>query len=167
MMKMLFASAAIVLFAAPSVAQLAPPQQIEILETSALQIASGDLLHDFVVELADDRNEIQRGLMDRTEMAPDAGMLFDFGEPRRASMWMKNTLLPLDMLFIDEDGTILAIAKDTEPMSTRVIDPGFRIKSVLELNAGRSDALGIVPGDKVLHPIFGNTGPTESDPATP
>ena len=167
MMKKFLSAITAVALGLPCSAQVEQPQQIDMLETSTLQISSGDLVHSFTVELANDRDEIQRGLMDRTEMPQDAGMLFDFGEPRRASMWMKNTLLPLDMLFIDADGTILAIAKDTEPMSTRVIDPGFRIKSVLELNAGTSDALGIVPGDTVLHPIFGNAGSAEPEPATP
>ncbi len=128
------------------------------LETGPLKIVSGGAVHDFTVELADDPEEVQTGLMNRESMAPDAGMIFDFGEPREANMWMKNTLIPLDMLFLDTDGTILAIARDAVPGSLRRINPGVPVKGVLELNGGQAEELGIEPGDVVQHEIFGNLG---------
>ena len=73
------------------------------------------------------------------------------------SFWMKNTLIPLDMLFMDPNGKIIAIARETVPGSLRTISPGVPVKSVLELNGGRAAELGIEPGDEVVHPIFGNT----------
>jgi len=126
------------------------------LETSPLVIDTGDSVHRFTVELADDADEIRTGMMNRTEMAPNAGMLFDFGQPREASMWMKNTLIPLDMLFVAPDGKVIAIARNAVPGSLRTISPGVPVKAVLELNGGRCEALGIEPGDIVQHAIFGN-----------
>lgn len=128
------------------------------LETGPLEIDTGDSVHKFTVELANDAEEIRTGLMDRATMAPNAGMLFDFGQPREASMWMKNTLIPLDMLFIAPDGKILAIARNAVPGSLRTIGPGVPVKAVLELNGGRSEALGIEPGDMVRHEVLGNLG---------
>ena len=125
-------------------------------ETGPLSIQSGDEVHTFTVELANDPEEITTGLMDRTELAADAGMLFDFGQPREANMWMKNTLISLDMLFLDTDGEVLAIARDTVPGSLRRINPGVPVKGVLELAGGRAAELGIEPGDVVQHEIFGN-----------
>ncbi len=127
----------------------------QTLETSSLSIESDDGAHAFTVELADEPNEISYGLMNRESMAPDAGMLFDFGNPREPAMWMKNTLIPLDMLFITSDGTIQMIARNTVPGSLRTISPGMPVKGVLELNGGRAAELGIEPGDVVKHPVFG------------
>jgi uncharacterized protein len=134
------------------------PAAFAQLESGPLAIDTGDSVHRFTVELADDPDEIRTGLMNRAEMAPNAGMLFDFGQPREASMWMKNTLIPLDMLFIAPDGKVLAIARNTVPGSLRTISPGVPVKAVLELNGGRCEALGIEPGDTVEHPLFGNLG---------
>lgn len=125
-------------------------------EMAPLVIETDEGDHAFMVELADEPSEISRGLMERTEMAPDAGMIFDFGQPREANMWMKNTLLPLDMLFLESDGNIIAIARNTVPGSLRQINPGVPVKGVLELNAGRTEELGIEPGDTVRHAMFGN-----------
>ena len=97
-------------------------------------------------------------MMNRESMASNAGMLFDFGQPRQASMWMKDTLIPLDMLFIAPDGKVLAIARNAVPGSLRTIGPGVPVKAVLELNGGRSEALGIEPGDTVRHEVLGNLG---------
>lgn len=125
-------------------------------ETSPLSIVTDEGTHAFEVELADDPDEIRTGLMNRQSMAPDAGMIFDFGAPREAGMWMKNTLIPLDMLFMTADGKIIAIARNTVPGSLRNISPGVPVKGVLELNGGRTAELGIEPGDTVRHTIFGN-----------
>lgn len=132
------------------------PAAFAQLETGPLSIQSGDEVHAFTVELANDPEEITTGLMERTELAPDAGMLFDFGVPREANMWMKNTLISLDMLFLDSDGKVLAIARETVPGSLRRINPGVPVKGVLELAGGRADELGIEPGDVVQHEVFGN-----------
>ena len=137
---------------------LAAPIALAELETGPLSIDSGDGTHAFTVELANDPEEITTGLMNRESMAPDAGMLFDFGQPREAAMWMKNTLIPLDMLFIDPTGKVIAIARNAVPGSLRTISPGVPVKAVLELNGGRAAELGIEPGDEVHHPIFNNAG---------
>jgi len=130
------------------------------LEEQPLSIETADGTISLTVELADETEEIRIGLMNRESMPEDQGMLFDFGQPREANMWMKNTIIPLDMLFMDSDGTVLAIARDAEPKSERRINPGFPVKGVLELNAGASERLGIAPGDIVIHPIFGNAPET-------
>jgi uncharacterized membrane protein (UPF0127 family) len=118
--------------------------------TERLTIRKADgTVHAFTVELAISADQRAQGLMNRREMADDHGMLFDFGLSRRAAMWMKNTYLPLDMLFIRKDGTIARIAADTEPQSEAIIDSREPVHFVLELNAGASSRLGIAAGDKV------------------
>ena len=134
------------------------PAAFAQLETGPLTIMSGETEHSFTVELANDPEEVQTGLMNREELAENAGMLFDFGQPREANMWMKNTLISLDMLFIDPDGKVLAIARETVPGSLRRIKPGVPVKGVLELAGGRAAELGIEPGDTVHHDVFGNMG---------
>ncbi|MEO1100218.1 MAG: DUF192 domain-containing protein [Pseudomonadota bacterium] len=123
-------------------------------ETEIVVVQSGDAAHEFVVELADEPDEITTGFMFRETLEPDAGMLFDFGTPREANMWMRNVTLPLDMLFIGEDGIVVAIARNAVPGSERRINPGVPVKGVLELNGGRAAELGIEPGATVDHPIF-------------
>ncbi|RWX75633.1 DUF192 domain-containing protein [Neorhizobium lilium] len=121
-----------------------------------LEIKSGDKTHKFTVELALDDEQRMQGLMFRKEMAPDAGMLFDFGDTRRVQMWMENTILPLDMVFIEKDGTISSVHADAVPYSRDIIDSKTPVHFVLELNAGRAKALGIKPGDKVVSKQIGN-----------
>ena len=128
------------------------------LETGNLTIDTGEQTHAFSIEIADEPEEISFGLMERESLDPDAGMLFDFGNPREPSMWMKNTLIPLDMLFVSSDGTIQMIARNTVPGSLRTISPGMPVKGVLEINGGRAAELGIEPGDTVNHAIFGTDG---------
>ena len=106
--------------------------------------------HPFSVELALDDARRAHGLMFRKEMPADHGMLFDFGAPRRVSMWMENTFLPLDMLFIQSDGTVSHIRENAVPHSRDIIDSRGPVKYVLELNAGRVRALGLRIGDKVI-----------------
>ncbi|MEM5517440.1 DUF192 domain-containing protein [Henriciella sp. AS95] len=126
----------------------------QTLETGELTVDTGEEAHAFSIEIADEPDEISFGLMERESLGPDAGMLFDFGNPREPAMWMKNTLIPLDMLFISSDGTIQMIARNTVPGSLRTISPGVPVKGVLEINGGRAAELGIEPGDKISHPIF-------------
>ena len=95
-----------------------------------------------------------KGLMYRNYMPADRGMLFDFAASEPVAMWMQNTYMSLDMLFIRADGTIARIAERTEPLSTRTIPSGEPVLSVLEINGGVSRQLGIKPGDKVEHALF-------------
>ena len=95
--------------------------------------------------------------MFRRTMAPDAGMLFDYKTPIVATMWMRNTLIPLDMLFVDAQGRIVNIHERAVPQSLDVIAAAAPVRAVIELNGGTAARLGIVPGDRVQHPIFGNT----------
>ena len=111
----------------------------------------------FNVEVAADEDSRQKGLMHRTTLASDAGMLFDFREPIPVVFWMKDTPLSLDMLFIRADGTVSTIAADTVPYSEEKIPASEPVRAVLEINGGRAMALGIQPGDKVRAAIFGNT----------
>lgn len=127
-----------------------------MLETSPLSIVTDETRHDFEVELADDPEERRIGMMGRAALASDAGMLFDMGEPEVAGFWMKDTLISLDLLFVDEDGKILAIAQEAVPGSLRQISAGVPVRAVLELNGGQTAELGIEPGDTVSHELFGN-----------
>ncbi|MBE7199626.1 MAG: DUF192 domain-containing protein [Parafilimonas terrae] len=108
----------------------------------------------FNVEVMRDDAGRSRGLMFRRHMAADHGMLFDFEREEPVTMWMKNTYLPLDMVFIRPDGTISRIAADTEPLSTAIIPSGSPVSAVLELNAGTAAKLGIQAGDRIEHPLF-------------
>ncbi len=110
--------------------------------------------HTFTVEFADTDEARRLGLMFRTELSDDAGMLFDFGDPRPVSMWMKNTLLSLDMAFIDEKGVIRRIASNTTPRSLESIASGVPVVAVLEVNGGTLERLGIKAGDRVQHRLF-------------
>jgi uncharacterized membrane protein (UPF0127 family) len=110
----------------------------------------------FTVEMADTPEMQQRGLMFRQRLPEDRGMLFDFGEPRRVAMWMKNTLISLDMIFIRADGTVAGIAKRTKPGSLDTLGVVEPIKAVLEVAGGVSDKIGLQPGDTVYHRIFSN-----------
>lgn len=132
----------------------APLAAAQGLETGTLTIETEAGEQTFQIEIADDPEEITTGLMNRESMPADAGMLFDFGNAREPAMWMKNTLISLDMLFITGDGTIQMIARNTVPGSLRTISPGMPVKGVLEINGGRAAELGIEPGDKVNHEIF-------------
>ncbi|MGU3540359.1 DUF192 domain-containing protein [Methylobacterium sp. A54F] len=124
-------------------------------QTEPLTIVSKAGRHALAVEVMRDDASRSRGLMFRRSMAPDHGMLFDFERVQPVAMWMKNTYLPLDMVFIRADGTVSRVATDTEPLSTAVIASGEPVLSVLELNAGTAARLGIRPGDRVEHPLFG------------
>jgi len=110
----------------------------------------------FSVEIADTPQQQQQGLMFRRSLPADAGMLFDFGTTQPAAFWMKNTLIPLDMLFIAADGSIADIHQRAVPFSEATIYSKVPVRAVLELNGGTVDRLGIHLGDVVHHPIFGN-----------
>jgi len=123
-------------------------------ELKTLEIAGKTGVHVFSVEIADTDAGRAKGLMFRKQLAEGRGMLFDFGQEQEVAMWMQNTYISLDMLFIRGDGRILRIAADTEPLSTRLIPSGGPIRAVLEVIAGTTRKLGIAPGDRVAFPIF-------------
>lgn len=124
--------------------------------TDKLVVRSASGEHEFTVEIADTDEEREIGLMYRTSMPENAGMLFDFRhDVREHSMWMKNTLIPLDMAFIAADGRIVRIAAMTTPRSLSSISSGAPVAAVLEVNGGRLATLGVKEGDLVRHPVFG------------
>jgi len=110
----------------------------------------------FNVEVASDPASQEKGLMYRNELAPDAGMLFDFHQSSPQVFWMKNTPLSLDIMFIRADGTVSTISADAVPYSEDRISSSEPVRAVLEINGGRAYALGIQPGDRVHATIFGN-----------
>jgi len=120
-----------------------------------LEIVSKNGVHAFMVEMADTDEQRARGLMYRKALPEGQGMLFDFKQEQPVSFWMKNTYVSLDMIFIRADGRILRIAENTEPLSERMVPSGGPVRAVLEVVAGTSRRLGIAPGDRVAHPIFG------------
>jgi uncharacterized membrane protein (UPF0127 family) len=123
---------------------------------SSLVVVTGGREIKFDVELALNDAERARGLMFREKLGPYDGMLFDFHQEAPVSFWMKNTLIPLDMVFIGADGTIRHIHANAVPLSTDTVPSQFPVRAVLEINGGSAKLLGIKPGDKVKHPIFGN-----------
>jgi uncharacterized membrane protein (UPF0127 family) len=120
-------------------------------DPSPLVVETDDGSRSFTIEVADEDIERSAGLMFRTEMADDHGMLFVFEQSRRVAFWMKNTPLPLDLVFVREDGTIAAIMSG-EPQSTAVISPDADVRFVLELKAGTAQKAGIGDGDRLRHP---------------
>ena len=121
---------------------------------STLEVATKNGVHIFSVEMATTEDEKSKGLMYRRELADGKGMLFDFSPEQQISMWMKNTYISLDMIFIRADGRILRIAENTEPESTKIISSGGLARGVLEVPAGTAQKYGIAPGDRVSHPLF-------------
>ena len=135
---------AFVLLALSSVAALSAT-----FSTESLTIRKADgATHVFTVEIAADSNQRAQGLMNRKEMADDRGMLFDFGSTRRVYMWMKDTYVPLDMLFLGPNGAIVSITPDTVPLSEAIIDSHQPVRFVIELNAGAASKLGLSVGDR-------------------
>jgi len=106
------------------------------------------------IEVADTRRQREQGLMYRRELAEKTGMLFDFKRLIAIRMWMKNTFIPLDMLFISKNGEIRQIARDTVPHSTEIIAAKEPVLAVLEIGGGEAKRLGIEVGDRVVHPMF-------------
>jgi hypothetical protein len=130
-------------------------QALQPFDRETLAIVSDGNEHRFTVEVARTPAQQSRGLMFRKRMAADAGMLFVHDPPRRAMMWMKNTFIPLDMVFIASDGRIDQIVQRTTPQSLQNIVSDNPVRAVLELNSGTSARLGFKPGDRVIHPAFG------------
>lgn len=127
----------------------AGPAHAETFSNGILEIQSDSEVIRLNIEIADDADERSRGLMFRKSLDDDAGMLFIYPEPRIASFWMKNTLIPLDMLFIDADGKIESIATKTTPFSLKAVRSGAPVLTVLEIDGGDAERLGIDVGDTV------------------
>ena len=123
-------------------------------ELQTLEIASKTGVHVFSVELAVTDEERERGLMFRRSVPEFTGMLFDFKRDQEVTMWMKNTYVSLDMIFIQSDGRIRRIAENTETESLKIIPSGGPVRAVLEVAAGTARKLGIEPGDRIASPIL-------------
>ncbi len=136
--------AAFVLFPAAAFAQ--GTERLEIVTRNGVQV--------FEVEMAVTPDQRNKGLMFRKALPEGRGMLFDFGAETQINMWMKNTYIPLDMIFIRSDGRVARIAENTTPHSEAIISSGAPVKAVLEVIAGTAKKFGIAPGDKVAHRIF-------------
>lgn len=134
---------------APAGALGEAPAGFEVLETVT---PSGRTR--FFVEIADNDAERERGLMFRKSLAADRGMLFDFHTPREVAFWMRNTLIPLDIIYVQADGTVLSIARNATPLSETPIPSGGPTLGVLELAGGRSAEIGLMPGDRIEHRMF-------------
>lgn len=161
LMLVLAALVSILVVAPPVVAPVAAQaaDQRPVFGTDTLQIVIADgARHSFSVEIADDVQKRMFGLMFVEALAPDQGMLFLYPRPQRLRMWMRNTLISLDMLFILADGTIESIAARAIPLDETVIQSQGRVSAVLEIPGGRAEALGIRPGDRIEHPAFARDG---------
>jgi uncharacterized protein len=120
----------------------------------SLEIVTSTGPHAFQIEVASNDATRERGLMDRRYMAADHGMLFEFDHEAPVAFWMKNTYIPLDMIFIAPSGVVTHIVANAEPLSERVIPSGGPCIAVLELNGGTAASIGLKVGDKVHHPFF-------------
>jgi uncharacterized membrane protein (UPF0127 family) len=142
-------------FVGPAQAQAQGAGQTQPTTTEPLEIVTASGRHVFAVEVMRTDEERARGLMFRRFMPADRGMLFDFKIEQPVLMWMKNTYIPLDMIFISRNGTVTSVAANTEPMSERTISSGPPAFAVLEVNAGVAAKIGLKPGDRVAHGLFG------------
>ncbi|AXK80298.1 DUF192 domain-containing protein [Pseudolabrys taiwanensis] len=123
-------------------------------ERDTVEIATKSGVHAFSVELAATEAEREKGLMYRKSLPEGQGMLFDFHRDQEVGFWMKNTYIPLDMIFIRGDGRILRIAENTEPLSEKIVPSNGPVRAVLEVIGGTARKLGIAPGDRVAGSIF-------------
>jgi uncharacterized membrane protein (UPF0127 family) len=131
---------------------LVPEARAQALEKLAIVTASGT--HEFNVEVMRSGPELEHGLMFRRFLPSDRGMLFDFKTERPVMMWMKNTYLPLDMIFIAKSGRVVGIAENAEPLSEKIIPSGAPTYGVLEVNAGTAAKIDLKLGDEVRHGLF-------------
>ena len=119
-----------------------------------LEVVTGSGVVKFQVEIADTDAERQYGLMCRTSVAPDRGMLFEFETSRPQAFWMHNTLVPLDIIYIGQDGKVVSIGRNARPLDDSAVPSGGPAIGVLELAGGRAAEIGLLPGDQVRHPFF-------------
>ncbi len=132
------------------------PAKAQSLSLTPLEIQSGGTVHKFRVEVAQTAQQQHIGLMHRTELAADRGMLFAYDRPMAMRFWMRNTFIPLDMLFMKRDGRIDFIVENAEPHDESPLGPSTPMNAQLELPAGTVSKLGIKVGDVVRHAVFGN-----------
>lgn len=134
---------------APSPIRVAGDRPQSGLAMTSLSIRSGHRTHRFTVEVAQTFEQQETGLMFRTHLAGNRGMIFPYEPPQLVAFWMKNTLIPLDMLFIRADGTIARVAANCHPQTLTPVPAGEPVAAVLEIAGGRAAALGIRSGDMV------------------
>ena len=132
----------------------APAQSRLVFDDTTIEVVTAKKRYKWRVQQAISAAQMARGLMFRKTLDPWKGMLFDFGSPILARIWMKNTEIPLDILFIRADGTIESIGFG-EPFSLRIVRSGIPVRAVLEILYGTAEKLGIRPGDRIRHEIFG------------
>jgi len=154
-MRRLILSVLLTAIAMPAFAQTAKDDVVDFGAPVPLTIVSEDATHSFEIERAITLDQQARGMMFRETMDPDSGMLFEFDEPKIATIWMKNTPLPLDIIFVRPNGKILKIEHMAQPYKLRSASSEAIVAAVLELQGGRSKELGIMPGDLVRHEFFG------------
>ena len=154
-MKRFILSALFLSLASPSFAQTSKDDVVDFGEPVPLTVVSKDAKHVFQIERAITLEQQARGMMFRESMDPDSGMLFEFDEPKIATIWMKNTPLPLDIIFVRSNGKILKIEHMAQPYKLRSASSEAIVAAVLELQGGRSKELGIMPGDIIQHEFFG------------
>ena len=147
-------AAIIAFFVAMNFVQVGAFAQSQNLETEPLTITTSRGDFEFLVEIADEPEERTIGLMNRDHMENRSGMLFVFDRERVIQMWMKNTLIPLDMVFTSADGTVVTIAENTVPHSLDIVSSLMPVTHVLELNGGMAAFIGIKQGDKLKHEAF-------------
>jgi uncharacterized membrane protein (UPF0127 family) len=133
---------------------LGAPAALAKTKLDPLQVVGGQGTASFQVEFVDTPKSRERGLMYRKSLAPNAGMLFDFKTEREVAFWMKNTFIPLDLIYIRADGQILSIIRNAKPHDESPLPSGGPVRAVLEIPGGRAAQLGIWPGDRVRHRIF-------------
>jgi len=141
-------------FALPANAQKTQVPAMDFGPRESLTIVSNDTPHVFSIEVADTQAELSRGMMYRETVPPNEGMLFEFGEERIVSIWMKDTSVFLDVIFIRADGRILKIEHSAKPFSLRSMTSEALVTAVFEIAGGQANALGIRPGDIVQHDYF-------------
>ena len=149
---------ALALVPAMAQAQDTSKAQPELPKEKLAIITKDGVHHDFQVEMAVTPAQQTVGLMFRPTVPEDGGMLFDWGAPQQSNMWMRNTVAPLDMVFINQDGTIRRVVEDAVPQSLAIIDSRGPVRATLELAAGTAKRLGIHAGDRVETKVLGNAG---------
>ncbi|HWG06952.1 MAG TPA: DUF192 domain-containing protein [Beijerinckiaceae bacterium] len=142
------------LVALPQTAQAQAQTRTQEGGLEPLDFVTANGTHRFSVEVMRTPAQLERGLMFRRFMPADRGMLFDFQVEQPVQMWMKNTYMSLDMVFIERNGTVASIAKNAEPLSERIIPSGAPVYAVVELNAGTADRIDLAPGDHVVQALF-------------